>query len=98
MTIEDYRFKLIMRLRACRDPVAARSLLAEAELMLANSRLTRLAHDRFWESVDDDLRSLEEVAKSVADRSTGAALEAVIAAARARIASYRARVASPSDP
>jgi hypothetical protein len=98
VTLDEYRLALIERLRACQDTAAVRQLLAEADLMLANGGLTRLTHDRFWETVEDDLRGVEEEAKSLPDRKNGEALAAIVVAARARIARYRARVANPSDP
>jgi hypothetical protein len=97
MTLEEYRVTLIERLRACPDTVAARALLAEAELMLCHSRLTDLTYDRFWETLEEHLDALADEAKFSSDRKAGAALDAIVAAARVRIARYRARKAGDAE-
>lgn len=89
MTLDEYRGTLIERLRVCQDTAAARSLLAEASLVLANSQINRLTQDRFWETLEEELETMGEDAKFLKDPRAAAALGAVVAAARARIVRYR---------
>jgi hypothetical protein len=97
MLLEEYRTKVIERLRSCRDTAAARHILAEADLVLVNSRLTSLTLDKFWETLLEDLDGLAEDARFMMDREAGAKLSAVVVAARARIARYRERIAGDQE-
>lgn len=92
MSLDDYRQGLLWRLKACTDTGAARTLLAEADLVLVSARLTDDMQSKFWESLDDDLQSIAESAKLLADREAAMKLAAIIAAAQARIARYRERL------
>ena len=92
MTFDEYRLQLLERLRVCRDPASARNIIAEGELMLVNGQLTQLTHDRFWESMEEQLDALGEEAKFLADPKAADTLGIVVAAARSRIARYRARL------
>jgi hypothetical protein len=98
MTLDEYRGALIERLRACQNTAAARELLAEAALVLANGRINRLTQDRFWETLEEELDAIDEDAKFLEDPQAAAALAAVVAAARARIARYRLREEAESSP
>lgn len=97
MTFDEYRLRILERLRACREVTAARDILAEAELMLANSQLTQITRDRFWESVEEELERLTEEAKFLPDPGAAATLGTVLAVARARIAGYRSRMSGDLD-
>jgi hypothetical protein len=55
MTLEEYRIQVIERLKASQDPVKARGLLAEVELVLTNSRIGDRAQKTFWETLNNDL-------------------------------------------
>jgi hypothetical protein len=68
-------------------------MISEAELMLTNGQLTQLSHDRFWESMEEQLDALGDEAKFLSDLKAAETLGAVVAAARAAIARYRARLA-----
>jgi hypothetical protein len=52
MTLEEYRIQVIERLKARQDPVKARGLLAEVELVLTNSRIGDRAQKTFWETLN----------------------------------------------
>lgn len=91
MTLDEFRGSLIERLRVCQDTATARNLLAEANLVLANSQVNRVTQDRFWETLEEELDALGEDAKFLDDPRAAAVLGAVVAAARARIARYRAQ-------
>ena len=91
MTLDEYRGALIERLHICPDAAAARSLLSEANLMLANSGMNRLTRDRFWETLEEELKAIGEDVKFLKNPKAAAALGSVVAAARARIARYRRR-------
>ena len=89
MTLDEYRKTLIERLRACPNVATARSLLAEANLMLADSGINRLTQERFWETLEEELDAVGDDAKFLSDPKAAADLGVVVAAARARIARYR---------
>ena len=91
--LDEYRTKIMERLKACRDTVAARGILAEADLVLMNSHLTRLTQDKFWETLYEDLDGLTEDARFMTDREAGVKLSTVVVAAQARIARYREKIA-----
>jgi hypothetical protein len=93
MMLDEYRIKIIERLKDCRDTAAARHIMAEADLVLMNSRLTRLTQDKFWESLYEDLDVLIEETRFMTDRESGVKLSTVVVAAQARIARYRERIA-----
>lgn len=97
MGLDEYRETLIERLRTCQDTAAARSLLADANLFLTNSRINQLTKDRFWETLEEELDALGEDAKFVADRKAAAILGTVGAAARVRIARYHRRDVSDAS-
>ena len=98
MSLDDYRDQLTERLKSCPDTAAARTLLAEAELVLLNARLTALTQSKFWESLQEELEAIAKAARSSADRSAAAKLEAVVAAAQARLARYRERLSEALSP
>ena len=89
MTLDEYRATLIERLRACQDTTEARDLLAEANLVLADTKLNRLTRDRFWETLEEELDAAGENLTLFKDPTAAAAFAAVVAAVRARIARYR---------
>lgn len=91
MTLEEYRVVILEKLRQCKDAKTARSLLADADLFLRNSRLTQLTQDKFWETLEDDLMIIADEAKQLQDPKASAALGAVVEAARARAHRFRAR-------
>ena len=70
MTLEEYRLKVVQRLRACNDTVAARGVLAEADLTLLNSRMSPSLQERFWRSLHNDLDSLTDYAHLLDKRSS----------------------------
>ena len=96
MSLDDYRDRFVERLRSCTDTAAARTLLAEAELVLVHSRLTVLTQSKFWESLQEDLTAIVDAVRQSTDPASAAKLEAVVSAAQARIARYRERLAD--DP
>jgi hypothetical protein len=96
MSLDEYREQLIGRLKTCADTAAARTLLAEAELVIVNARLALPTQSRFWESVHKDLDALVEAVRLSADREAGMKLAAVVAAAQACIARNRERLADAS--
>jgi len=96
MSLDEYREQLIGRLKSCTNTAAARTLLAEADLVLVNARLTSLTQGKFWESLDEDLETAREEARLLADREAGVKLAAVIVVAQARIARFRERLSE--DP
>jgi hypothetical protein len=96
MSLDEYREQLIGRLKSCADTAAARTLLAEAELVIVNARLALPTQLKFWESVHEDLDALVEAVRLSADRETGMKLAAVVAAAQARIARNRERLTDAS--
>jgi len=98
MTLDEYRGTLIERLRACQDTAEARDLLAEANLVLANTRMNRMTRDRFWETLEEDLDAAGTDLTLFKDHKGAAAFAAVVAAARARIARYRAQPDEDSPP
>ncbi len=59
--------------------------------MLVNSQISRLAQDRFWETLEEEVDAMGEDAKFLKDPGAAAALGAVVAAARVRIVRYRMR-------
>jgi hypothetical protein len=97
MTLDEYRTQIIERLKSCRDTTAARSVLAEADLVLMNGRLTRLTQDKFWETLYQDLDALGEEARFMTDREAGVKLSTVVVAARSRIVRYREKIADDQE-
>lgn len=100
MSLDEYRDQLMERLMSCPDTAAARTLLAEAELVLVHARLTVLTQSKFWESLQEDLTAIADAAGLSADRKADVKLAALVAAAHARIARYRERLSDESarDP
>ncbi len=92
MTLEEYRIKVIERLRACQDSACARSLIDEVEMMLHNSPISSRTHEAFWEDLMADLDALGEEVKFLTNREASRALDVVVSAARACAGSYRAQL------
>jgi hypothetical protein len=80
LSLDGYRVQVLEKLRACRDPRKAREILAEADVMLNASGLSRPAQRTFWLELDTDLDMLAE--------DPTEALSAIITATKADIASY----------
>ena len=80
LSLDGYRIQVLENLRVCRDPRKARDVLAEADVVLNASGLSRAAQRAFWEGLDTDLDVLLE-------DPTGD-LGAIIAVAKADIAKY----------
>jgi len=97
MMLDEYRVKVIERLKGCRDSVVARNILAEADIVLMNGQLTRLTQDKFWETLYEDLEALGEEAKFMTDRAGAVTLSTVIVAAQSRIARYREKIAADEE-
>jgi hypothetical protein len=97
MMLDEYRIKVIERLKACKNTAAARHILAEADLVLMNSHVTGLTQDKFWETLHEDLDVLAEESKFLTDPEAGLKLASVVAAAQARIARYREKIAGDQD-
>lgn len=95
MVLEEYRTQVIERLKACRDTIAVRAVLAEADLILMSSQLTAITRDKFWETLEEDLDVIRKESKNIADRKAAAILDALLAAAQARIARYRDHTTEP---
>jgi len=91
MTLDEYRMKIIERLRACQDDACARSLIDEVDTMLHDSRIGKHTHEVFWQALEEDLDALEEEARFLANPEASAALEAVVTAARARAVGFLAQ-------
>ena len=98
MLLDEYRAGLVDRLCNCRDTTAARTLLAEAHLVLTHTRITALTEDKFWETLQKDLDAIAKGASGLENREARAKLEAVVKAAQARIARYRDRATEELDP
>jgi hypothetical protein len=80
VSLDGYRIQVLEKLRSCRDPRKAREVLAEADVILNASGLSRPAQRAFWEGLSTDLDMLAE---EPAD-----ALTAIVTAAKADIAKY----------
>lgn len=97
MMLDEYRTRIIERLKSCRDTTAARGILVEADLVLRTGRLTRLTQNTFWETLYEDLDTMGEEAKFMIDGEAGVKLSTVVAAAQARIARYREKTAGDQE-
>lgn len=86
LSLDGYRIQVLERLRSSRDPREARDVLAEADVILNASGLSRQAQRAFWQGLDTDLDVLLE-------DPTGA-LSAIIGAAKTDIAKYLKLIAS----
>jgi hypothetical protein len=80
VSLDGYRIQVLEKLRSCRDPRKAREALAEADVILNASGLSRPAQRAFWEGLNTDLDMLAEEPSD--------AITAIVAAAKADIAKY----------
>src|SRR5579862_7585960 len=80
VSLDGYRIQVLEKLRSCRDSRKAREILAEADVILNASGLSRPAQRAFWEGLNTDLDMLVEEPTD--------ALTAIVAAAKADIAKY----------
>jgi hypothetical protein len=80
LSLDGYRIQVLERLRSCRDGRKAREILAEADVVLNASGLSRPVQRAFWQGLDTDLDVLGE------DPTAG--LDTIIAAAKADISRY----------
>jgi hypothetical protein len=85
MTLEEYRLKVVQRLRACDDSVAARGVLAEVDLKLMHNRMNPSRQERFWRNLHGDLDNLTDQARLL-DKSAAAKINAIAIAAQAWMA------------
>jgi hypothetical protein len=92
MTLEEYRLRLLERIKACSGPERVGDLLSEVQMMLAQASLSVDSIKNFWSSLKDNLEILEEELPSLSSdaRSQRAA---IITAAKQLVA---ARQKSPS--
>jgi hypothetical protein len=97
MTLDEYRRKVIERLKDCRSVEAAREILREVDLFVTASGINEETRDQFWELLDSQLDILSEASRFLGDRQQAMQAGTVVAAARARIARYRLRPADSSD-
>jgi hypothetical protein len=80
VSLDGYRIQVLEKLRSCSDSRKAREILAEADVILNASGLSRPAQRAFWEGLNTDLEMLAEEPTDV--------LTAIVAAAKADIAKY----------
>jgi len=80
VSLDGYRIQVLEKLRSCRDSRKAREILAEADVILNASGLSRPAQRAFWEGLNTDLDMLAEEPTDE--------LTAIVAAAKADIAKY----------
>lgn len=97
MTLEEYRIQVIEKLKACREPLWARNLLAEVDLVLTNSGISDQARKTFWEDLKNDLEVVAQESTLLLEKQAATALSAVITAARAAIAQYQLLLATRGE-
>jgi hypothetical protein len=97
MTLEEPRIEVMQKLKACRDPVQARELLAEVDLALMKSQISVRAQKRFWEALKKDLDVLAQESAVLLGNQAAVALSGVIVAAQATISPYQLTLASDED-
>jgi len=85
MTLEEYRLKVVERLTACNDSVAAGSVLAEVDLTLLNNRMSPSLQERFWQNLHGDLDNLTDQACFL-DKPVAAKINAIALTAQAWMA------------
>ena len=85
MTLDEYRLELFERLKRCSGSAAARDLIAEGNLVLAQSDLEEPTMQTFWLALRIDLLRLAEDAAVLAEAEPRARLVSIIAAARSAI-------------
>ncbi len=61
-TLDEYRRKLVVRLEGCAEAAQAKTLLAEADLWLAVSRISKAGQAAFWRAVGYDLDGFRQEA------------------------------------
>ena len=97
MTLDEYRLRLLDRLKACSGPAGARELVAEAQMVLAHSALTQRSLDQFWSGFRNDLQYLLEGAEALREREARATLGSAIAAAQGAIDQFHKPAADGSS-
>jgi hypothetical protein len=80
LSLDGYRIQVLERLRSCRDARKAQEILAEADVMLNASGLSRPTQRAFWQGLETDLDVLAE------EPTDG--LDTIIATAKEEIAGY----------
>lgn len=86
VSLDGYRIQVLEKLRSCGDARKSREILAEADVILNASGLSRPAQRAFWEGLSTDLDMLAEEPADV--------LTAIVAAAKADIAKYLQLISS----
>lgn len=92
MTLEEYRVQVLEKLKGCRDPAQARSLLAEVDLVITNSQVSNHTQKVFWATLIHELDVVEQEASARLGRIAAAELGVAIAAARTAIFEYEVLV------
>lgn len=90
MTLDEYRADLFERLKRCSGAAAARDLIAEGSLMLAQSYLEEPTMKSFWLALRVDLLRLAEDAAVLAEPEPRMRLVSIISAARTAIVDQEA--------
>jgi hypothetical protein len=85
MTLDEYRIDLFERLTRCGGAAAARDLITEGNLVLAQSSLAESTRQTFWLALRVDLLRLAEDASVLDEGEPRMRLVSIIAAARAAI-------------
>jgi len=94
VTLEEYRIQVIEKLKVCGSAASARSLLAEVDLLLTNSRISDRGLRTFWEALNNDLDMVAQDSTVLLNNKAATELSAVIAAARAAIFEYEVLIGS----
>ena len=80
LSLDGYRIQVLEKVRSCRDTRKAREILAEADVVLNSSGLSRPTQRAFWQELGTDLDILAE--------EPTAGLDTIMPAVKADIAKY----------
>lgn len=94
--LDEYRRRVIERLRACTDPTRAQDLLVEVDVTLASSLMSSEAQLRFWQTLSQDLEVVAQECIRLLEKQAAATLAAVVAVAQAEITQYQLLLADES--
>lgn len=93
MTLDEYLHQLVQRIEVCRDETMARRLINEAAYELNSNRTSRDNQARFWQKLDDNLRSAAKKPDPVLGKKSGV----IVAVCRNCIAEYRAKLGDKTE-
>jgi hypothetical protein len=98
LTLDEHRVQVLDNLKACMNPKQVCELLADVQMMLAGTGVSKATQAAFWRSISTELDLETQRSMLVLQEDPGKTLRNLIATARLTITRYQRLLADSDAP